>query len=89
MKTITLEEAVQILSQCSAVVIDNIVTYPCCYPDESMFLELSWEDDHNSYGVTFHDADNQTITISGSSMFLIDSEGDENQITILCPQNLE
>ena len=90
MKTLTLKEAIHILEQCSAIIIDDdIVTYPCVHADESMFLEISWDDGHNSYGVTFHDADNQDITISGSSMFLIDSMGDENQITILHPQNLE
>ena len=95
MKTITLDEAIIILQNCSAVIIDYTVTYPNLSFDESnnpeeRFLDLSWvDDDYNNFEVNFYSQDNQTVTIVDSSMFLTDEEGDEVQLTILAPQKLD
>lgn len=95
MKTITLKEAYSILEEASAVIIDdNTLTYPSLFgieeDDDNEFLYLSWEDeDGYIYELFFREKDNKSIQISGSSMFLIDIEGEENQITILAPKNIE
>lgn len=95
MKTITLKEAYSILEEASAVIIDdNALTYPSISEieenDDNEFFYLSWEDeDGYIYDLVFREKDNKSIQISGSSMFLIDSEGEENQITILAPKNIE
>ena len=95
MKTITLDEAIIILQNCSAVIIDYTVKYPNLSFDESnnpeeRFLDLSWvDDDYNNFEVNFYSQDNQTVTIVDSSMFLTDEEGDEVQLTILAPQKLD
>ena len=52
MKTIPLELAVTILEEASAVIIDNVVTYPSVYYDETtgdgdVFMDLTWEDDES------------------------------------------
>jgi len=93
MKEITLKEAYQILEDCSAVTIDdNALVYPGLNeltgdPQEE-FLSLNWEEEGEEYGVHFLEGQNQNCTVSGCSLFLIDSEGEENQITILVPKQL-
>lgn len=94
-KTISLKEAHQILEECSAVIADdNALTYPSLSDleddDSNEFLYISWTDDEGlTYSAKFQEGENQSVKISGSSMFLIDNEGDEMQITILEPKSLE
>lgn len=92
-KTITLQEAYNILEDCSAVIIDdNVLVYPSL--DElsgdlkNEFLCLSWEEDGENFEVRFLEGQNQNVQVSGSSLFLIDSEGEDNQLTILEPKVL-
>lgn len=95
MKTITLKEAFAILEDCPAIIIeDGVLVYPSLsdleYSDENEFLYIGWEDEiGQEYSVKFAEGENSEVRISGSSMFLIDTEGEENHITILEPKNLE
>lgn len=94
MKTITLEKAFDILEECSAIVHDNVVSYPgladLSGEDDNEFLYMSWEnDEHLNYAIRFTEGSNRSIKVSGSSMFLVDHEGDETQITILEPKQLD
>jgi hypothetical protein len=95
MKSITLDEAISILQNSSAVIIDNVVTYPNLSFDyendkpEERFLDLSWiDEDYNNFQINFYSQDNETVQIVDGSMFLIDEEGDECQLTILSPMKL-
>jgi hypothetical protein len=94
MKTITLKQAYQILENSSAVIVDDAVVYPSLYEltgeDDNEFLFLSWEDgDYHEFNLQFLEANNGEVKVSGSSLFLYDHEGEETQLTILAPQNLE
>ena len=94
MKTITLEKAYDILKRCSAVIHDNVVIYPgnadLTGDDDNEFLYLHWENDEClNYATRFTEGPNRAIKVSGSTMFLIDHEGDETEITILEPKQLE
>jgi hypothetical protein len=94
MKTITLEEAYDILEECSAVIVDSAVSYPgladLSGDDYNEFLYINWQDDeYLNYAIRFTEGENRSIKVSGSSMFLVDHEGDETQITILEPKQLE
>ena len=98
MKTISLEEAYQILGNASAVIInDSTLVYPSIYElegsDENEFLYFKWDDDGLEYSLTFNEGDNQEVKISGSSMFLYDTDAndddDHTQITILTTKELE
>lgn len=90
MKEITLKRAKSILEKCSAVIINENVTEPIVYSNESMFLELYYKDSYNSYNITFHDYDQESsITIFESKMSLIDCNGKKRCITVLYPLNLE
>lgn len=96
MKTIPLEDAHTILQNGSVVIIDDSDSplLPCMAEldgcDENQFLYLGWEnEDGLSYDVKFAEGENRQVKVSGSSMFLIDTEGEEMQIYILQPTNLE
>lgn len=99
MKNIPLEEAYKILEDASAVIIDdNVLVYPALsywnFSDENEFMYLTWTDDKGQeYDLHFAEGDNQEVKVSGSSMFLIDTnaeaEEDATQITILTTKELE
>lgn len=98
MKKITLKEAYNILENASAVIInDDIVLYTSLWElrddETNEFLYFRWDDEGLEYSLTFNEGDNQEVKISGSSMFLYDtdSNGDEDhtQITILITKELE
>ena len=99
MKTIPLEEAYKILEDASAIIIDdNVLVYPALsdleFSDENEFMYLTWSDeDGQGYTLKFEEGDNQQVKVSGSSIFLLDTdaEADEDaiQITILTTKELE
>jgi len=98
MKKIALKEAYNILEQASAVIInDDVVLYPSLQEleddDTNDFLYFRWDDGGLEYTLTFNEGDNQEVTITGSSMFLYDTNanGDEDhtQITVLATKELE
>lgn len=94
MRTITLQEAYDILENASALVVDdNALVYPALseLTGESFnqFLYVTWDDEGQEYSLKFCEEENETVKIVDSSMFLVDEEGDERQITILEPKNME
>jgi len=99
MKTIPLEEAYKILQDASAIIVDdNVLVYPALseleFSDENEFMYLTWSDeDVDEYDLHFAEGDNQEVKISGSSMFLMDTDAQDDkdaiQITILTTKELE
>jgi hypothetical protein len=98
MKTITLKEAYQILEDASAVIInDSTLVYPALSDledsEENEFMYFTWDDEGLEYALYFNEGDNQEVKISGSSMFLYDTdadgEEDHTQLTILTTKELE
>jgi len=99
MKTIPLEEAYKILEDASAIIIDdNVLVYPALsdleFSDENEFMYLTWSDeDGQEYSLHFAEGENQQVKVSGSSIFLLDTdaeaEEDAIQITILTTKELE
>ena len=99
MKIIPLQDAHKILEDASAIILDDgVLVYPALsdleFSDENEFLYITWSDDEvQEYDLHFAEGDNQEVKISGSSMFLIDTdaEGEEDaiQITILTTKELE
>ncbi len=90
---ISLEKAFDILENCSAVIIDNVVTYPRLSDldgdPQSVFLCFDWNSEGLEYAVNFNEGQNKEVNVYGSFMFLIDEAGDEKQLTVLEPKNLE
>lgn len=95
MKTISLQKAHSILEYCSAIIIeDYVLVYPSLSDltgeDDNQWLYISWSDDKGrEFDVEFIEENNKDITISGSTLFLKDNEGEEFQVTILVPEILE
>jgi hypothetical protein len=99
MKSIPLQEAYQILEDASAIIIDDsVLVYPALsdleFSDENEFMYLTWTDDEGQeYTCNFEEGDNQQVKVSGSSIFLLDTdaeaEEDAIQITILTTKELE
>ncbi len=96
MRTITLADACRILTDCSAVIVTDVTSL--MYPSvadltgegENEFLYLSWSDDEGlDYAIKFQESNNREVKVKGSSMFLTDDEGEETELTILEPANLE
>jgi hypothetical protein len=97
-KKITLEKAFDIIQHASALIInDSTLLYPGLWEltgtDDNEFLYLSWEEDGLEYHLTFTEGQNREVEVSGSSLFLYDTNADDEtchtQITILQTANLE
>ena len=92
---VLLEEAIELLQAASAVIVDdNAVVYPSVWTegmgeDDNEFLYLEWDQGTHEYNAKFSEGPNREITVIGSSMFLIDTEGDERQITLLKPWDID
>jgi len=90
---ISFDKAYKILDNCSAVVWgEHFLTYPGLHDEESdtpetdLFLELETVDSEGlEYKASFFRGANQQVRVEGSSMFLVNDDGDEEQLTILEP----
>ena len=95
MKNISLLIACQLLADASAVVIEDDgsrVLYPSVDylgDGDNPFLYLSWEDAGQDFWVECFERENAIVKVSGSSMFLIDEDGEELKLTLLSPWDLE
>jgi hypothetical protein len=99
MKDIPLQDAYKILEDASAIIIDDgVLVYPALaeleFSDENEFMYLTWSDeDGQEYSLHFAEGDNQEVVIEGSSMFLMDTDAEDDtdaiQITILTTKELE
>lgn len=92
MKTISLKEAYEILERfTTAVVIDSVLVYPRLSElkdsEDNEFIYLSWEAEGLEYSLKFSEGKNQSVKVSGSSMFLRDddaeTDADQTKLTIL------
>jgi hypothetical protein len=89
-KDIPFDKAFEILNDCRVIEIDNFVVEPLINADASLpFLELEW---HNNIGqvyeLSFDSEDNDSVQIDGDIMYLKDTNGDINEISVLIKQNL-
>lgn len=95
MKKIPVREAHSIISGCAAVVIDDDVLVYLCVSDAikeddaEEFLVLKWDIDGLEYETHYEEGDNQEVEICGSSMFLKNTDGGVDQLSILEPYNME
>lgn len=90
---ISLSEAIRLLQDSSAVIIDDHVVV-LANPDEESgrdgetFLSLEWDDEGRGFRVDFTEGANRRVKRVGSSLFLRDSSGEETQVTLLAPMEL-
>lgn len=91
MKTIPFNKAYELLADCAAIIwgiawSDNFVGNPV-FTDDKIFLSHK-DDDRQIYEVYFRREDNPNVICVGSSIWLQGSDGNEYQITILVPIDL-
>jgi len=91
MKEINLYNAYSILQQCSAIFIEGRLVEPSLLgyeesPDNE-FMCLTWGDEHEDeqyiIEVAFLEGDNETVRIDGCKMYLIGTDGEEEELTLL------
>ena len=91
MKSLHLYDACYYLRQCTGILIEERFVKPILAElqddYESEFLTLEWEDYQNGQellvSVGFKEGDNQTIGLQGSKLILTNSEGEEEELTLL------
>lgn len=89
-KDLPFDKAFEILKNCRAITIDNFVVEPQVNDAEDMpFLELEWYDNIGQvYEISFDSVDNDIVEIDGDIMYLENTNGDIDEISILIKQNL-
>jgi hypothetical protein len=91
MKPITLDDAYDLLMQCNAVMLEDKILEPVLmgieYDDNNEFLYLFWEEEHKNgdlfVEVVFYEGDNQKAELNGSTLTLVNSEGQEEDLVLL------
>jgi len=86
MKTITLEEAIELLENASALIVNkNALVYPSLGGDEEdEIMFLRWNDeDGTEFSHTFLGTNNKTVTIKDNNLILLNRRGIEVKIGIL------
>lgn len=91
---ITLSKAHELLNDCAAVILDHTVTYPALEDltgeRDNIFLRASWTDsDFQDYELKFEEGMNKEVEIVGTSMFLMDTTGEVQQISLLKNWDIE
>ena len=94
---ITLNKAFDLLSGCAAIIFTNEGRDHLIKPslseldggEENEFMYLSWTDQIDNFYMKFTEGCNSTVTILGSSMKLVDSDGDWIDLKLVFPTQLE
>jgi len=90
-KEINLQQAYDLLQQSAAVVLDGRLIEPILLgveKDESNeFMYIDWEEEYEdetlTVDISFIEGDNQIVLVDGSKMILVNSEGTEEELTLL------
>ena len=91
MKEISLYEAYSFLQQCPIVMLEGRPIEPTLmgYEDNDLneFMSLSWEEEWENELVTievvFIEGDNTKVELDGCRLFLVNSDGVQDEITLL------
>lgn len=88
MKKITLDKAIELITESYGLCIEgSVVDTPHIY-DEELFLRLSWDIDGLVWEWEFERKDNKEVRIEDTSMILTDVDGEELEIVLLVPKKL-
>ena len=91
MKEISLYEAYSFLQQCPVVMLEGRPIEPTLMgyenDDSNEFMSLSWEEEWEDELVTievvFVEGDNNKVELDGCVLSLVNSDGDQEEITLL------
>lgn len=90
-KEITLRKAFEILQQCTAVILEGRFVEPHLYEIEdeygNEFMSLQWDEEYEnellSIAIGFNEGDNLKVPLEGCELTLVNSEGEEETLTLL------
>ena len=90
-KEITLRKAFEILQQCTAVILEGRFVEPHLYEIEdeygNEFMSLQWSEEFEGseldFVVSFNEGDNLKVPLEGCELTLVNSEGEEETLTLL------
>lgn len=90
-KEINLHQAYDLIQQSAAIVLEGRLIEPTLMgvqdDDANEFMYVSWEeeldDEELTVEISFYEGDNQVALIEGSNLTLINSDGDEEEFTLL------
>ena len=91
MKTIPIYEVAYYLRHCAGVLLEGRFLEPIVFEVEedytNEFLKLEWEElyENETYTVqiSFNEGDNQSAALDGSTLILTNTEGEEEELTLL------
>lgn len=93
MKTITFDLFAALVSANACLLDESVLVYPDTEEsddgDDIEHVYCTWEDGDNEFYVRFPKANNQTVTVEGTKINLVDSEGQTCILQVLEPKNLE
>jgi hypothetical protein len=89
MKEISIDDAIQFLKGCAAIIIEDTVVYPTVYYNDNTFLYINNDGHDKEFDYYFQKNANQIVKIEDSTMYLIDENKQEREIIILEEQHLE
>lgn len=95
MKSISLEKAFDILQKAPAITVDGVLINSFAVSqlegkDDHEFMYLEWSDDKDYiFDTTFSESNNREVFVEGTRLRMINREGDEVEIEVLEPKNLE
>jgi len=93
MKTLNLTNLYDLLEQSPAISLEGRVIVPGLtgleYDSSNEFLHLYWEEDGLEFDIFFNEGDNQEAKIEGSTITLINTDGEEESFDLLTFWNAE
>lgn len=97
MKSISLEDAYDLLQQCRAVDLEERLIEPILFEleeeDKNEFLILRWEEEYEEdlldVEVVFEEGDNQMVEVDKRKLYLVSSDGTQEELILLREMDLE
>ena len=97
MKELQIEDAFNLLRVCDGILLEGRLVEPILVglegEDDNEFFYLSWSEEIRGEWVDFHiafrEGDNQIVLCEGSTMTLINTDGEEEPMTLLREWNVE
>jgi hypothetical protein len=91
MKEINLYEAYNLLQQCPVVLLEGRPIEPTLMgyedKDNNEFMCLTWEEEYEDepvvFEVVFVEGDNQNVELDGCKLYLVNTDGEQEEITLL------
>jgi len=93
MQDISISEAYAILKVATAVELEGQLIHPTLYELEgdyrNVFLTLHWQEEYDGewldFSVDFEEGDNEKCILDGSTLILVNTDGQEETMEILVP----